>query len=104
MINNYLRGSAYIESVMGSLISGGVLVLSFSCSFRGFPAFSCLLLVFAVFYRTFLSFSLTFGLLATLNGVLDLNFNFVPFIVNGLIKEEIEKPSDQLLSLIVLSH
>jgi hypothetical protein len=30
--------------------------------------------------------------------------NFVHFVVNGLIKGEIEKPSGQLLSLIVMSH
>jgi hypothetical protein len=30
--------------------------------------------------------------------------NFVLFIVNGPIKGEIEKPSDQLLGLIVMSH
>jgi hypothetical protein len=29
MINDYLRGRAYIESVRGSLLSGGVLILSF---------------------------------------------------------------------------
>jgi hypothetical protein len=28
----------------------------------------------------------------------------VPFVVNGLIKGEIEKPSDQFLGLIVTSH
>jgi hypothetical protein len=30
--------------------------------------------------------------------------NFVSFVVNGLIKGEIEKPSGQLLGLIVMSH
>jgi hypothetical protein len=30
--------------------------------------------------------------------------NFVSFIVNGLIKEEIKKPSSQFLSLSVMSH
>jgi hypothetical protein len=29
---------------------------------------------------------------------------FVPFVVNGLIKGEIEKPSGQFLGLIVMSH
>jgi hypothetical protein len=30
--------------------------------------------------------------------------NYVPFVVNGLIKEEIEKPSGQFLGLSVMSH
>jgi hypothetical protein len=30
--------------------------------------------------------------------------NFMPFVVNGLIKEEIEKPSGHFLGLIVMSH
>jgi hypothetical protein len=42
-----------------------------------------------------LIFWLAFGLLVVLHGVLDLNFKFYAFIVNGLIKGEIEKPSDQ---------
>jgi hypothetical protein len=57
MINDYLRGRACIESVRG-LISGGVLILSFSCSSELFLAllyhfaclchFSCLLLAFVI--------------------------------------------------------
>jgi hypothetical protein len=39
-----------------------------------------------------------------LHEVLDLNFKLCTFIVNGLIKGEIEKPTDQLLGLIVMSH
>jgi hypothetical protein len=38
MINVYLRGRAFIESVRG-VDSGGVLILSFCCSFHGFTAF-----------------------------------------------------------------
>jgi hypothetical protein len=49
---------------------------------------------------TFLTFYLAFGLLAELHGVLDLNFKFCAFAVNGLIKGEIEKPSGQCLGLI----
>jgi hypothetical protein len=45
-----------------------------------------------------------FGLLAVLHGVLDSNFKLCAFIVNGLIKGEIEKPSGQFLGLIVMSH
>jgi hypothetical protein len=41
MINVYLRGRACIESVRGELISGGVLILSFSCSSKLFLALSC---------------------------------------------------------------
>ena len=48
---------------------------------------------------TFLSFSLAFGLLAVLHGVLDSIFKLCAFVVNGLIKGEIEKPSGPLLGL-----
>jgi hypothetical protein len=51
---------------------------------------------------TFLSFSLLFGLLAVLHEVLDLNFKLCAFVVNGLIKGEIEKPSGHFLGLIVM--
>jgi hypothetical protein len=50
---------------------------------------------------TFLSF---LGLLAVLHGVLDLNFKFFVFVINGLIKREIEKPSGQFIVLIVMSY
>jgi hypothetical protein len=53
---------------------------------------------------TFLSFSLASGLLAVLHGVLDSNFKFCTFVVNGLIKGEIEKQSSQLLGLITMNH
>jgi hypothetical protein len=53
---------------------------------------------------TFLSFSLASGLLARLHGVTDLRFKLCAFVVNGLIKGEIEKPSGQFLGLIVMSH
>jgi hypothetical protein len=91
--------------------------LSFSCSSELFLAllcyfallyhFSCLLLAFAVFLllddllELFISF---LDLLAVLNGVFDLNFKLCVFVVNGLIKGEIEKPSDQFLGLIVMSY
>jgi hypothetical protein len=39
-----------------------------------------------------------------LHGVLDLNFNLCAFVVNELIKGEIEKPSGPFLGLIVMSH
>ncbi len=44
------------------------------------------------------------GLLAMLHGILDSNFKLCAFVVNGLIKGEIEKPSGQFLGLIVMSH
>jgi hypothetical protein len=44
------------------------------------------------------------GLLTTLHVVLDLNFKIYVFVVNGLIKWEIEKPSGQFLGLIVMSY
>jgi hypothetical protein len=39
-----------------------------------------------------------------LHQILDLNFKLCHFVVNGLIKGEIEKPSGQFLGLIVMSH
>jgi hypothetical protein len=64
------------------------------------------LLVFAVFplLDDFLELSLPFGLLAVLHGVLDSNFKLCAFVVNGLIKGEIEKSSDPFHGLIVMSH
>jgi hypothetical protein len=53
---------------------------------------------------TLLSFSLAFGHLVVLHGVLDSKFKLCAFVVNGLTKEEIEKPSSQFLDLIVMSH
>jgi hypothetical protein len=53
---------------------------------------------------TFFSFLLAFGLLAVLHGVLDPNFKLCAFVVNGLIKGEIEKLSGRFLGLIMISH
>jgi hypothetical protein len=53
---------------------------------------------------TLLSFSLVFGHLAVLHEVLASRIKLYVFVVNGLIKGEIEKPSGQLLGLIVMSH
>jgi hypothetical protein len=39
-----------------------------------------------------------------LHGILGSNFKLYAFVVNGLIKGEIEKPSGLLLGLIVMSH
>jgi hypothetical protein len=39
-----------------------------------------------------------------LHRVLYSNFKLYDFVVNGLIKGDIEKPSNQFLSLIVMSH
>jgi hypothetical protein len=52
----------------------------------------------------YLSFSWLLGLLAVLHGFLDSNFKLCVFVINGLIKGEIEKPSGQFLVLIVMSH
>jgi hypothetical protein len=62
------------------------------------------LAAFLFFYMTFFSFFLLFGLLAVLYEVLDSNFKLYAFIVNGLIKGEIEKPSGYFLGLSVMSH
>jgi hypothetical protein len=91
--------------------------LSFSCSselflallyhFAWFCRFSCLLLSFAVFLLLDDLLELFFdflGLLAVLHEILDSNFKLCAFVVNGLIKGEIEKPSDQFLGLIMMSH
>jgi hypothetical protein len=51
-----------------------------------------------------LSFSWLFCLLVVLHEVLDSNFKLYAFVVNGLIKGEIEKSSGRFLSLIVMSH
>jgi hypothetical protein len=83
------------------------LLLALSCHFAWLCRFSCRLLAFAVFFllddllELFLGF---LGLLAVLHGVFDSNFKFCAFIVNGLIKGEIQKPSDPFLGLIVMSH
>jgi hypothetical protein len=53
---------------------------------------------------TLLSFSWLFGSPTVLHGVLDSNFKLCDFIVNGLIKGEIEKPIGQFLGLIVRIH
>jgi hypothetical protein len=39
-----------------------------------------------------------------LHGILDSNFKLCAFVANGLIKGEIEKPSDPFLGLIVMRH
>jgi hypothetical protein len=62
--------------------------------FCGFPSSRCPSLAFLDFL----------GLLAVLHGVLDSNFKLYAFVVNGLIKEEIEKSNGQFLGLIVMSH
>jgi hypothetical protein len=65
------------------------------------------LLVFAVFLLLNDLLEPFFGilsLLAVLYGILDSNFKLCAFVVNGLIKGKIEKPSGQFLGLIVMSH
>jgi hypothetical protein len=88
-------------------------MLSFSFDFELFLLFSlfcrfsCYLLAFAVFpllddlLEIFLVF---FGLLTVLHGVLDSNFKLYTFVVNGLIKGEIEKPIGPFFGLIVMSY
>jgi hypothetical protein len=44
------------------------------------------------------------GLLAVLHEALDSNFKLCAFVINELIKGEIEKPSGQFHGLIVMSH
>jgi hypothetical protein len=94
-----------------------VLILSVCLEFELFLAliyhfawicrFSYIVLAFTVFLllddllELFLGF---LGLLTVLHGVLDSNFKLCTFVVNGLIKGKIEKPSGQFLGLIVMSH
>jgi hypothetical protein len=61
--------------------------------FLWFCRFSCRLLVLRLLLH-----------LVVLRGVLDSRFNLCSFVVNGLIKGEIEKPSGHFLGLIVMSH
>jgi hypothetical protein len=119
MINDYPKGRACIESVRESWFSG-------ECWFWAFAlvwAFLALLsssLLFCLALPRFLpvvgccgfsssrwpswAFLVFLGLLAVFHGVLDSNFKLCAFVVNGLIKGEIEKPSGQFLGLIVMSH
>jgi hypothetical protein len=109
--------------VLGGVDFRGVLSLSFCVDFELFLLFWAFLssfLQFCLVLPLFMSFvgfydfpssrwpSWAFldflGLLAVLHGVLDSNFKFCAFVVNGLIKGEIEKPSSQLFGLIVMSH
>jgi hypothetical protein len=53
---------------------------------------------------TFLNFSLAFGHVAMFHVSWIQNSNFVTFVVNVLIKGEIEKSSGQYLGLIMMSH
>jgi hypothetical protein len=93
----------FILSFSYSVCFGFDLFFLFSLVYR----FLCLLLALQLFpllndlLELFLTF---FGLLVVLHRVLDSNFNFVLFVVNELIKGEIEKASDQFLGLIVMSH
>jgi hypothetical protein len=122
MINDYLRGELALR-VLGGVDFRGVLILSFcidfelfllfwaflrsSCHFAWICRFSCRLLAFVVFSLLDDLLELFFGFLGLLDvfhGVLDLNFNLCAFVVNGLIKGEIEKPSGPVLGLIVMSH
>jgi hypothetical protein len=71
--------------------------------FAAFHAF-CWYSGFSFFQMTLLGFLDFLGILAVLHGVLDSNFKLCAFVVNVLIKGEIEKLSDQFLGLIVVGH
>jgi hypothetical protein len=91
-----------------------MLSLSFSCSSEVFLAlsghfawlyhFSCLLLAFAVFLLLDDLLELFLAFQVSSCASWDLRFKLCVFVVNGLIKGEIEKPSGQFLGLIVMSH
>jgi hypothetical protein len=75
--------------VLGGVDSGGAQILSFSYYFHGFATFRafCWSCGFSFFKKmAFLSFSLAFGHLSVLHGVLDSRFKLCAVIVNGLIK------------------
>jgi hypothetical protein len=82
------------------------LFLALSCHFAWLCRFSCRLLAFAVFPLLDDLFELFIGFWSSscASWVMDSNFMLCAFVVNGLIKGEIEKPSGQFLSLIVMSH
>jgi hypothetical protein len=82
------------------------LFLALSCHFVWLCRFLCHLLVFVVFLLLddHLELFWLLGLLAVLHGILDSNFKLCAFVINGLIKGEIKKSSDQFLGLIVMSH
>jgi hypothetical protein len=102
-----LGGVDFRGSVDFELFLLFLLFLALLCHFTWLYRFSYLLLAFAVvlllddILDLFFSF---LGLLAALHGVLDSNFKFYAFVVNGPIKGEIEKPSGQFLGLILMSH
>jgi hypothetical protein len=73
------------------------LVLSLFLLFVGFYGFS------SSRWHSWVSLGFL-GLLAMLHGILNLNFKLCAFVINGLIKGEIEKPSDRFLGLIVMSY
>jgi hypothetical protein len=123
MIDDYLRGRDCNESVTGSvdfellwwfwvfalvwvfltLLISSYLFLAILLDFAAFLVF-CWLLRFSSSRWPSWDFLDFLGFLAVLHGVLDSNFKLCAFVVNGLIKEEIEKPSGQFLGLIVRSH
>jgi hypothetical protein len=111
MINDYLREKACIESVRGSvdfeLFCSSELFLALLCYFAWLCRFSCHLLAFTVFLLLddlLELFSAFLGLLPVVHGALDSNFKLCAFVINGLIKGDIEKPSGPFLGLIVMSH
>jgi hypothetical protein len=129
MINDYLRGRACIKRARGSWFQGEcwfwafLALLSFCVDFEFFLliwALSssslpfCLTLPLFLLFVGFCGFPSSrwpswallgfLGLLAVLHGILDSNFKLCTFVVSGLIKGEIEKPSGPLLGLIVMSH
>jgi hypothetical protein len=91
-----------------------VLTLSFSCSSELFLALSyhfawlyrflCRLLAFAVFLLLDDLLELFVDFWSSSCASWGLGFKLYAFVVNGLIKGEIEKPSGQFLDLIVMSH
>jgi hypothetical protein len=96
------RGSANSE-----LLPWLELFLALLCHFAWLCHFSCRLLAFAVFVLLDDLLELFFcfmGLLVVLHEILDSNFKLCAFVVNELIKGEIEKSSGQFLGLIVMSH
>jgi hypothetical protein len=82
------------------------LFLALLCHFAWLCCFSCRLLVFVVFLHLddILELFWLLDLLAVIHGVLNSNFKLCAFVVNGLIKGEIEKPNASFIDLIVMSH
>jgi hypothetical protein len=81
--------------------------LALLCHFAWLDHFSCLLLAFTIFLLLDDLFELFLTFWSSTCASCGLGFELqiiLFFVINGPINRKIEKPSDQFLSLIVMSH